>query len=583
MIGALFYYQRHSLQNRVVARIRRLRQPKYLFGAIVGAFYFYTYIFRAFNRGRNGPVLVTPEHQELVQTLAALALFFMAALGWILPSSRAALAFSEAEVAFLFPAPIGRKMLIHFKLMRSQMAILFSALFMTLIGRSWSNGNFAVRIVGWWLAFSTLSLHLMGSSFVLTRMMDRGLSNWLRRIIFLTVGGVIVGGVLLWAYFAAPRPPSVEGLTDTHWLSVYAAQLLHSGPLPYLLYPFRLVVAPYFATSLRAFLLALGPALAVLGLHYWWVVHSNVAFEEASLELSKKTADRVAAARSGHWSGARAPKKAKRPPFQLGHAGPPLIALFWKNLISAGSFVTTRFWIFLIWVAVVGGMFLQSKTHQGGGMGEALSFLIMGLLGLSLFFAPQLLRNDLRQDLPVTDILKMFPMPGWQVVLGEVMAPVAILAAIQWLLVLVGVFLFPDRLDNEPVSLVMRVSFAVGIAVVLPFVDFAALLIPNAAVLFFPAWFQLGKEAPRGFEATGQRLILMFGQLLILVVSLAPAAALFAIIFFGGSHFFSPAPLAVVGSLVAAGVLAVEAAMGLKFLGSVFERFDLSAELSDLQ
>ncbi|HZM03113.1 MAG TPA: putative ABC exporter domain-containing protein, partial [Candidatus Saccharimonadales bacterium] len=353
MMGALFYYLRHSLQNRLVSRIRRLQQPKYLAGAIVGGFYFYSYIFRAFRHGRT-PMLASPENQEMAKSLGALALLIMAALGWILPSSRAALSFTEAEVAFLFPAPIGRKTLIHFKLLRSQITILFSAFFMTIIGRSWGTGNFGIRLVGWWVAFAALNLHLMGASFVLTRLMDRGLSNWLRRIIFLATAGVVAGGALLWAYYAAPRPPDLATMKDIHWISSYATQVLHSGPLPYLLYPFRMVVAPYFAANLQQFIVALGPALGILALHYWWVIRSDVAFEEASVELSQKTADRVAAVRAGHWSGRMTPKKAKRPPFLLLPAGYPAVALLWKNLISVGSFVTTRFWLLLVWIAVVG-------------------------------------------------------------------------------------------------------------------------------------------------------------------------------------------------------------------------------------
>ncbi|HZM06541.1 MAG TPA: hypothetical protein VFC44_26360, partial [Candidatus Saccharimonadales bacterium] len=177
----------------------------------------------------------------------------------------------------------------------------------------------------------------------------------------------------------------------------------------------------------------------------------------------------------------------------------------------------------------------------------------------------------------------MFPMPGWQVVLGEVLAPVAILAAVQWLLLVVGVLLFPNRLDQHSISVVLRGSVALGAAIVLPFVDFTALLIPNAAVLFFPAWFQLGKEGPRGFEATGQRLILMFGQLFILVLSLAPATAVFAVVFLVGSRFLPQAAMVLAGSVAVAVVLAVEVAIGLKLLGGVFERFDLSKEISDLQ
>ena len=45
MIPALFYLQYHSTRNRLVTRFKRLKQPKYLFGAIVGGLYVYFYFF----------------------------------------------------------------------------------------------------------------------------------------------------------------------------------------------------------------------------------------------------------------------------------------------------------------------------------------------------------------------------------------------------------------------------------------------------------------------------------------------------------------------------------------------------------
>jgi hypothetical protein len=41
----------------------------------------------------------------------------------------------------------------------------------------------------------------------------------------------------------------------------------------------------------------------------------------------------------------------------------------------------------------------------------------------SLLIGPQVLRHDFRNDLQVADILKALPMRGWQVVLGELLAP----------------------------------------------------------------------------------------------------------------------------------------------------------------
>ena len=46
MIAALLYLQYHSFRNRLVSRFKRLKQPKYLVGAIVGGLYFYFYFFR---------------------------------------------------------------------------------------------------------------------------------------------------------------------------------------------------------------------------------------------------------------------------------------------------------------------------------------------------------------------------------------------------------------------------------------------------------------------------------------------------------------------------------------------------------
>ena len=46
MLGALFYLRFMSLRNRLMAGIRRLRQPKYLAGALAGAAYFYYFLFR---------------------------------------------------------------------------------------------------------------------------------------------------------------------------------------------------------------------------------------------------------------------------------------------------------------------------------------------------------------------------------------------------------------------------------------------------------------------------------------------------------------------------------------------------------
>jgi len=583
--GALVYYQFHSWRNRLITRLRRLRRPKYLAGAIVGGVYFYFYLIRGFAFGRHGvgPPSKLPlmsGFNDLTQTLAALGFMVMLLLAWILPRSRAGLGFSEAEIAFLFPAPVSRKSLLHFKLLGSQPAILLSSLIMTLIGRGWGGGHFVIRALGWYAGMSVFNLHALGASFALTMLMDRGITTWKRRGFILAVVVAIVAGVFMWARRSLPPLPIVPHQDGFTWLLQYFGRVVESGPMPYLVYPFRLVVEPYFAVNARQFLTALGPVLCILVLEYLWVIHSNVAFEEASVEKSRKMAEMQATMRASQGRGVRRPAKAARPPFVLRSTGHPAVAVFWKNLISAGQYVSGRFWLISFCVTIAGSVMLRSQSERGdGAVGMAGLLLPVMLLAISLFSGPQLLRNDLRQDLPVADVLKMFPMPGWQIVMGEVLAPAAMLAGVQWLLIVCGVVFCPAQFDKRAIPLAMRVSVALALAVVLPFIDFIALLIPNASVLFFPAWFQLGKDSPRGFETVGQQLILMFGQLLALLLGLVPAGIAFTLLLWGGSFVGWPLLGIVMGAFAAAAILAVEAGLGIRLLGGVFERLDVSGEV----
>ena len=104
-------------------------------------------------------------------------------------------------------------------------------------------------------------------------------------------------------------------------------------------------------------------------------------------------------------------------------------------------------------------------------------------------------------------------------------------------------------------------------------------LIPNAAVLLFPAWFQSGRDATQGIEATGQRLIFGLGQFVAFLLALVPAGLLAAPLVFFLVKLGVPWTLVVpLAALPAALVLGGEAAAGIGLLGKVFEKFDLSGE-----
>ncbi len=579
MIAALLYLQYHSIKNRTVMRVKRLKQPKYLLGGIVGAAYFYFFFFRRLGRAPGQPqswaLWAGPADPVLYESLGALVLLAIVLLAWLVPHERAALAFTEAEVAFLFPAPISRRGLIHFKLLRSQTAILFTTLLLTLATRR-AGGNAWIRAAGWWLVLSTLNLHFLGSSFARTMLLERGITNWQRRLGILALVLGLTGAVIFWARRTMPAFDLTQ-FDNLDALQDYLKRALISGPAPYLLYPFRLVVRPYLAPSAPAFLWALAPALLLLLLHYGWVIRSNVAFEEASVDASRKLAEKVTAIRAGNWRAAQTNRKAKRPPFTLRSTGPQAVALLWKNLISAGQVFTLRVWVSFAAIAA-GACYGLRQSADSSGLLSGLGLVAAILMLWSLLIGPQFLRQDLRQDLLLADVLKMFPMRGWQIALGEILAPAVILTGIQWFLLIIAVGLFSPYAGSG-LDRASSLGLGVGLALIVPMLNLITLQIPNAAVLLFPAWFQTGKEGPHGIEATGQRLIFMLGQLLVFIVALIPVAACFLGLFFLLKLFGGVALALPLASIAAALVLTAEALLGLMLLGWLFERFDLSAEL----
>jgi len=580
MISALAFLQYHSTKNRLLLRFKRLKQPKYLIGAVVGGLYFYWYFSRFLfaPRGRlerAGATAGLPVDPLLYESIGALVLLVLVLLAWLIPHKRAALAFTEAEVAFLFPAPVSRRMLMHFKLLRSQLAILFTVLLFTYLSTRLSTGNGLIRAAGWWVMLSTLNLHFLGSSFARTLMLDRGISNWKRRGLVLAMLLAGLGIVGVWAVRGIPELRFAD-LADFESLKQYGEQVLVSGPLPYLLSPFRLVVRPYLATDWLALLSALWPAALLLALHYWWIIRADVAFEEASVEASQKIAERIAAARAGNWQAANRKLRAKHAPFPLRPHGPAAVALLWKNLIGAGNAFTLRTWIILAAVVFGVSMGMRGASSASNWLAVLAGFAV-ALGFMAVLLGPQLVRQDFRQDLQHADMLKLLPMRGWQIALGEILAPAVILTAVHWLLIIVAVALLP-RMAEGNISGSLVLALGAGAAVVLPMLNMISLLIPNAAVLLFPGWFQPGKDAPHGIEATGQRLVFALGQFLAFIVALLPAAAVFTGFFFlvkliAGSLLAVP-----VAALAAAAVLGLEAGLGVMLLGWLFERLDLSAE-----
>jgi ABC-2 type transport system permease protein len=579
VLGALLYLKLASIRGMLRSRLLRLKQPKYLFGAVVGAAYVYFFFVRRAAYGRRPQADIPEDALPLIATLGALGLLLVVALSWVMPRRSAGLTFSEAEIAFLFPAPIRRRTLIHFRLISAQVGLAFTALVLTLFSNRWTflGGNAVTHAIGWWLILATLSLHFTGSAFVILRLTHRGVSSLRRRLAALAIILAAIGASLAWTFIEA-RPPGPADFATPEALKAYALTLTTTGAVPWLLAIPKLLIAPFLADDVRRFLITLLPALAVLVAHYLWVLHSEVAFEEASVAKAEKRAARLAAIREGRSAGGAELLKSQPPPFRLAPAGRPEIAFLWKNLISAPRFFRPRPVLIAAAIIVGGCTWLAGQPNLQGLLVAVYGSAAM-TAAITVLLGPQITRNDLRADLLNTDILKTYPLRGWQIVLGELLTPIAMLTALLWL------ELLALSLTFRPTGfswLTPELRTALLVSLVLLAVPFCALqlLVPNALTVLFPAWMQaVGNRSEHGLDVMGQRIIFIAGQLFIALVALLPAALAASLLFFG-SLWLLGAPFAAL--LAAAGVFAVLAAefwFGLRWLGARFEAFDLSSEL----
>jgi len=596
LLSALLYLRATSFRNWTVSRARRLRQPKYLVGAIVGCAYFYFFFFRslatppgprdatalpdAAREAMTAAVTLPADWLPATTAFGSLALLVFTTFMWVVPTQRAALGFTEAEIAFLFPAPVHRRWLVHFRLISTQLRSLVGAVVMMLFSQRWSalGGNALTHAFGWWFIFSALNLHFSGASFTLTRLTDIGLGAWRRRLLVLGVIAGVFTAAMLRLPLDLPAPPLGTGI-DLPAASEWLIALTTTAPLSWLLAPFGLVAKPFLAVDTRGFFLALGPALAVLTLHYLWVVRSAVAFEDAAVDYAQKRGARLAAWRTGGRRPDHAFSKGRVAPFRLADTGRPELAFLWKNLLSTWPYFTLRIWAIAALVIAGAGIWASRNPE--------LHVLASTIGGLALIFAiyvlivgPQFARQDIRSDLTHADILKTYPLPGWQIVLGQLLAPTAILTGVLWLALLAAVAAFQAAGAGVGwLTPSLLLTAGLGLALIAPVMVALQLLVPNAAALLFPGWFQMSRTRGGGPEVIGQRMIFFFAQVLTMVCALLPAVLV------GGAvilmlHWIVGLAAAVAGAAVAMlAVLAGEVWAGVHWLGNRFEALDLSADL----
>src|SRR5512143_1617553 len=331
MIGAALYLSQRSFVNALRRRVQRLRQPKYLIGFCVGLLYFYWVIARPGGamRGGAGPHAVGGALPGANGALSALGdviavggLAVLVLLTWIFGSAETPFTFQLAETDFLFPAPLTRRQVIQFRLLRTQVPLLISAAFSVLIfSRVRFDAQLPLRIVALWLVYFTLQLHTAGAALLRGSLAQQGVTGLRRRLITLAVLAALLGG--LWLGLRSSYPGVIAAWSEDSGAG--AAELvraLHHGVLGVVLWPLFALKGPLLAATPLQFVQALPAALLVAGAHYVWVVRSTLSFEEAAVEHAGKVARRLEARRRGRDVPAGGPRGTPRALVPLAASGP---------------------------------------------------------------------------------------------------------------------------------------------------------------------------------------------------------------------------------------------------------------------
>jgi hypothetical protein len=399
--------------------------------------------------------------------------------------------------------------------LRWQILIILNALIWMVIARR-TNPPIPVPlyVVSMWVLFSTLSMHRLASALTKAGVA----AHWKTGLRYQAVPIALVVGATASLYIA------ISG----HWARLtalccgrefwpYLEETLRQPAAAAVLLPFQLLMAPVGAMTIGGWATAMVPALGLLGLHYFWVMRSQVAFEEAAVRASAETVDRLARLRGERKA---IPKKAGRT-LPLKATGWPGTAIIWKNIIAItrGAF-SRSFMIGLL--ALVAALAAVMGSNDRAPTAVALGTTALAIAGMLSFLGPTWVRNDLRSDMNYLSLLRSYPLPGRTIVIAEIIGSTLTLTGIQIVLVMAGYAALAGSVDwSRYGSIELVLLLAIPSALI---INAIGMTIQNAAALLFPSWVRFDKARPGGFETLGQNILSSLFTVSLSAVALAGPA-----------------------------------------------------------
>ncbi len=457
-----------------------------------------------------------------------------------------AVAFSPAEVEFLFAGPFSRRQLLGYKVCKSAFAALFTATFFSLILMRFAQ-HWVAAWMGFFLALLFIQLVCMTIALIGQTIGERAYTRGRRVAIVIVLGAIV----------AIVAPLIREAASGDFHEVPFKFAASRGGKI--LLAPFNVFGQIMAADSVVPDALRWAGIGVVMNLFLLLIVMQlDAQYQEAAARTGEQIYQRIQKMRRGSTAGAFGVIGNSRLRFPMlprfAGAGP----IAWRQMTTALRTSRATLIILLVICASVGPIVvIGGLTHSNQKNGALAAML--GMISWLTFVLSNTLKFDFRGDLDHIDVLKTLPVAPSALAVAQLASPVMVLMAGQMLLI-IG---FGSLMHMSPLKL------AAALFIALP-LDVLLVELENLIFLLFPV--RMGNISPGDLQGFGRQMVVFLMKMIALLFLLGIAAAVGALVLWSTDKSFAAAYAA---TFV---VLVVESFGMIPLIVLAFAKFDPSVD-----
>ena len=482
---------------------------------------------------------ITGVFDRLQNDFLSLGIFVFTSYTVLFSTGEATVYFTPSEVSFLFPAPVTRKQLLSYKVLKSLLGITALSLFLTVFTAT-RIGLVLTRMTAVLLTISFLQLLTMNVAFV--RQMLREKIHGTIRVVL----AVLLGMLVLVALFQTIESVPAEDF------GAYVKAFQESTMGSWILAPFQVFVRALRAPDWISFIPSASILLLIDALLLLLAYQLDALSLEAALATSEKMSARMKLMQSkGVWqafgssTSAVAQRRVPQLPF-WGGVGP----IAWQRMTTTFRSSAKLLWLLGGAVAFAAGLvYMIGRSATETQIAPWAGVIAMGYMSFLICLT---LQNDIER----IGYLKSLPIRSISIVVGDLIGFPILLSIVQSLFIVAEACFFPK----------LALWLLCGTLLTLP-LNFLLFGVDKLVFYIYPT--RLAKGAPGDFQNAGKQMIFMALKMLML----GGAALIVAVATLPGALLVKSPLLAVVS---AGFVLGIECAVLIPLLIFAFDRFDSS-------